>query len=115
MLALKKLEGLIAMLEANVLEDPPTAAHGVNRNGAGRAFEILLAEPSEGSCNDRLVRCRRHRCFAVGYALLSALILPKESSRARLLAEPDLRLALHPIIKAHVPMTIGVFDDAFEV
>ncbi|WP_246798395.1 hypothetical protein [Rhizobium leguminosarum] len=54
MLSLKKLKRLVAMLDANFLENTPPAAHSINRDRVCCALEMLLAEPTEGPRYHRL-------------------------------------------------------------
>ncbi|WP_246729924.1 hypothetical protein [Rhizobium ruizarguesonis] len=54
MLSLKKLKRLVAMLDANFLENTPPAAHSINRDRVCCALEMLLAEPTEGPRYNRL-------------------------------------------------------------
>ncbi|QKK18686.1 hypothetical protein [Rhizobium indicum] len=54
MLSLKKLKRLVAMLDANFLENTPPAAHSINRDRVCCALEMLLAEPTKGPRYNRL-------------------------------------------------------------
>ncbi|WP_245490002.1 hypothetical protein [Rhizobium ruizarguesonis] len=54
MLSLEELKRLVAMLDANFLENTPPPAHSIDRDRVCCALEMLLAEPTEGTRYDRL-------------------------------------------------------------